>query len=220
MNGTVITKKGLMLITKLLACNGELVFSKVGVGIGKVPSGYDPSSMIDLNNYRMDGEISEIKADTERSQAYIRFQVSYIGVSEDFTVTEAGVYAMDPDEGEVLYAYLDMSDDPQMIYDAESTISKFLEMTLVVVIGTVERITAVISPQSLISKEEFDKQITALQEEKVNIVVTDKYIPIAERKEKTFYLIKLGSEPLPTNDTIKISPYFGAKIVERGSKSE
>ena len=51
-------------------------------------------------------------------------------------------------------------------------------------------------------------------------MVTDKYIPIAERKEKTFYLIKLGSEPLPTNDTIKISPYFGAKIVERGSKSE
>ena len=48
MNGTVITKKGLMLITKLLACNGELIFSKVGVGIGKVPSGYDPSSMIDL----------------------------------------------------------------------------------------------------------------------------------------------------------------------------
>ena len=220
MNGTVITKKGLMLITKLLACNGELIFSKVGVGIGKVPSGYDPSSMIDLNNYRMDGEISEIKADTERSQASIRFQVSSIGVSEAFTVTEAGVYAMDPDEGEVLYAYLDMSDDPQMIYDAESTISKFLEMTLVVVIGTVERITAVISPQSLISKEEFDKQITALQEEKVNIVVTDKYIPIAERKEKTFYLIKLGSEPLPTNDTIKISPYFGAKIVERGSKRE
>ena len=159
MNGTVITKKGLMLITKLLASRSELTFSKVGVGVGNVPSGYDPSGMMDLNNYKMDGEISEIKADAERNQASIRFQVSSVGVTEAFTVTEAGVYAQDPDEGEILYAYLDMSDDPQMIYDEESTISKFLEMTLVVVVGTVERITAIISPQSLISKEEFDKEM-------------------------------------------------------------
>lgn len=69
-------------------------------------------------------------------------------------------------------------------------------------------------------KNTIQQEIRVLQEEKVNIVVTDKYIPIAERKEKTFYLIKLGSGPLPTNDTIKISPYFGAKIVERGSKNE
>lgn len=220
MNGTVITKKGLMLITKLLASRGELTFSKVGVGIGNVPSGYDPSGMMDLNNYKMDGEISEIKADAERNQASIRFQVSSVGVTEAFTVTEAGVYAQDPDEGEILYAYLDMSDDPQMIYDEESTISKFLEMTLVVVVGTVERITAIISPQSLISKEEFDKEMEILREEKVNIVVADKNIPIAERKEKTFYFVKNGTQPLPTNDTIKISPYVGVRIVEKGNKNE
>ena len=121
---------------------------------------------------------------------------------------------MDPDEGEVLYAYLDMSDDPQMIYDAESTISKFLEMTLVVVIGTVERITAVISPQSLISKEEFDKQITALQEEKVNIVVTDQDIPIPERKEKTFYFIKKAASEIIPNTNIMASPTVGYRLLD------
>lgn len=214
MNGTVITKKGLMLITKLLASSGELTFTKVGVGIGNVPSGYDPSGMMDLNSYKMDGEISEIKADTERSQASIRFQVSSVGVIEAFTVTEAGVYAMDPDEGEVLYAYLDMSDDPQMIYDAESTISKFLEMTLVVVVGTIERITAVISPQSLISKEEFDKQITILQEEKVNIVVTDTEIPISERKPHTFYFTTMDKSEITPSTEIKASPTVGYRLLE------
>lgn len=44
-----------------------------------------------------------------------------------------------------------------MVYDSESAISKFLEMTLVVVIGTVEKITAVINPQSLVTKEELQQ---------------------------------------------------------------
>lgn len=157
MNGTVITKKGLKLITKLLASDGELEFSRVAVGTGSAPPETDTPSLEDLISYKMDGVIAEVKSDPEHQQASVRFQVDSINVEESFVVTEAGVYAQDPDEGEILYAYLDMSEDPQMVYNSESAISKFLEMTLVVVIGTVEKITAVINPQSLVTKEELQQ---------------------------------------------------------------
>ena len=188
MNGTVITKKGLKLITKLLASDGELEFSRVAVGTGSAPPETDTPSLEDLISYKMDGVIAEVKSDPENQQASVRFQVDSINVEESFVVTEAGVYAQDPDEGEILYAYLDMSEDPQMVYNSESAISKFLEMTLVVVVGTVEKISAVINPQSLVSKEEFDQEIKNLQEGKVNIVVTETEIPVESREKNTFYL--------------------------------
>ena len=132
-------------------------------------------------------------------------------------MTEAGVYAQDPDDGEILYAYLDMSDDPQMVYDSESAISKFLEMTLVVVVGTVEQITAVINPQSLVSREDFDQKISSLQEGKVNIVVTDTEIPVESREKNTFYLtVKKSGTIIPGSGVIMASPYVGYKIIQEG----
>ena len=217
MNGTVITKKGLKLITKLLASDGELEFSRVAVGTGSAPPETDTPSLEDLISYKMDGVIAEVKSDPENQQASVRFQVDSINVEESFVVTEAGVYAQDPDEGEILYAYLDMSEDPQMVYNSESAISKFLEMTLVVVVGTVEKISAVINPQSLVSKEEFDQEIKKLQEGKVNIVVTDVEIPVENREKNTFYLtIKKSGAIIPGSGVIKASPYLGYKIIQEG----
>ena len=217
MNGTVITKKGLMLITKLLASAGELTFTRVAVGTGSAPPEGDIPGLDDLISYKMDGVIAEIKAEPEHNQASIRFQVNSINVEESFVVTEAGVYAQDPDDGEILYAYLDMSDDPQMVYDSESAISKFLEMTLVVVVGTVEQITAVINPQSLVSREDFDQKISSLQEGKVNIVVTDTEIPVESREKNTFYLtVKKSGTIIPGSGVIMASPYVGYKIIKEG----
>lgn len=155
MTGTSITKKGLKLITKILASGEELNFTRAAVGTGSVPAGYDKENMIGLADYKMDGTISRCVSDPENQQASIVLQISSVGVSEGFTVTEAGIYANDPDEGEILYAYTDMTEDPQYIYPEDSEISKFMELTLVVVIGSVERVTAYINPGSLVTSEEF-----------------------------------------------------------------
>ena len=57
MSGTVLTNKGLALITKLVAASTELQISRVAVGPGRVPSGVDPQTMVDLNEYKMDAQI-------------------------------------------------------------------------------------------------------------------------------------------------------------------
>ena len=157
MSGTVLTNKGLALITKLVAASTELQISRVAVGTGRVPSGVDPQTMVDLNEYTMDAQIESYGVSPDQSDvAYIAAQVSSIGVSAGFAVTEAGVFATDPDVGEILYAYLDLTEDPQYIYAETDAISKFAEITFNVLIGSVAKVTAYVSPGALTKKVDFN----------------------------------------------------------------
>ena len=158
MTGTVLTNNGLALITKLVAAKATLEFSRVAVGTGKVPQGVDPQAMINLNAYKMDAQISSYGVSPDQEDvAYIVTQVSSIGVSAGFAVTEGGVFANDPDKGEILFAYLDLTEDPQYVYAETDSISKFVEITFNVLIGSVEKVTAYVTPGALVKKVEFEE---------------------------------------------------------------
>lgn len=181
MAGTVITKKGLQLIAKLVASGTALTFTRVSVGTGSVPAGYDPGSMTDLNNYKMDGSISSCSFLGD--EASIIMQISSLGVENGFTITETGLFATDPDEGEILYSYLDLSKDPQYVYEENSAISKFVEMTLVVKVGTVERVTAQLNPRSLLTR---DGDISDTSIKELEPIDTKYPVPVAGESTKVF----------------------------------
>ena len=152
--GTFITRKGLNLITKLVAAKGTLSFSRAAVGTGKPPEGYSPDSMISLSSYKMDAEIADYGI--QEDKAYVTMQVSSDQVEEGFLLTEVGLYATDPDEGEILYAYMDISTDPTYIYaNGSANRTKYAEFTLYVLVGTVEKVTAAVTSGSIITKETF-----------------------------------------------------------------
>ena len=105
-------------------------------------------------------------------------------MEQGFVITEAGLFAQDPDEGEILYAYLDMSTDPQYIYQRGGSVNKVAEITLGVIIGAIEKVTARIAPDSLITRKEFEEGM----ETKSGIVVMNENIPVSERTHNTWYL--------------------------------
>lgn len=181
MQGTVITNKGLQLIAKLVASGTALSFTRAAVGTGSVPSGYDPTNMTSLNKYKMNGAIASCSSSGDT--ASIIFQISSIGVSAGFTITEAGLFATDPDEGEILYCYLDMSSDPQYIYAEGSAISKFVEMTLTVVIGSVQSVTAYINPGSLLTN---DGDISNTEIGTLDNITESFPVPVAKEKSSKF----------------------------------
>ena len=111
MAGTVITKKGMQLLVKLIASESILEFTRVAVGTGAIQKGYDPASMVDLAQYKMDGMISECQA--EGDMAKITMQISSQGIKTGFTMKEMGVFAEDPDLGEILNAYLYIGEEPK-----------------------------------------------------------------------------------------------------------
>ena len=182
MAGTVITVKGRSLIAKMIALESTIEFTRTAVGTGSLPPGYDPQYATGLNQYQMDGKIKAAKADGE--VADITFQISSKDVEQGFVITEAGLFAQDPDEGEILYAYLDMSTDPQYIYQRGGSVNKVAEITLGVIIGAIEKVTARIAPDSLITRKEFEEGM----ETKSGIVVMNENIPVSEHTHNTWYL--------------------------------
>lgn len=215
MAGTVITKKGLQLIAKLVASGTALTFTRASVGTGFIPSGYDPKNMTDLDNYKMEGLISSCSSSAD--EASIIMQISSMGVETGFTITETGLFATDPDEGEILYAYLDLSKDPQYVYAEDSAISKFVEMTLVVKVGSVERVTAYLNPESLVTR---DGDISETVIETLD-TVEDKYpIPAAGESVKRFFGKVLtflkNIRPLTENINIYVST-TGSDILGDGT---
>ena len=152
--GTFVVSKGFRLLTKLAASQGSLQFTRAAVGTGKPPEGYSPESMIGLNAYKIDAEIADYGVQDD--MAYITVQVSSDNVTEGFLVTEVGVFAEDPDEGEILYGYMDISTDPTYIYANGSTNrSKFAEFTLYVLVGSVSNVIAAGTPGSIITRDTF-----------------------------------------------------------------
>lgn len=156
--GNFITQKGLALIAKLVASGNELLFSRAAAGTGSTPEGISPEEMDNLNAYQMDADISDYGL--ENGNAYVTIQISSDKVSAGFLLSEVGVYALDPDEGEILYAYMDVSSDPTYIYEkGSSNRIKFAEFTLYVLIGRVTKVNAYITPGSIITRAELDKDL-------------------------------------------------------------
>lgn len=113
--GFTITKQGWHLLAKLLA-GDKLEISKIMVGSGKVPEGVNPGEITEL--------VRPVALATSTVPQVEDKQVSFIveyrndlngGLAEGFWLNEFGVYANDPDEGEVLLYYATMGDYPQYV---------------------------------------------------------------------------------------------------------
>jgi len=114
-SGFTITKAGWRLLAKLLA-GSTLEITKVMVGSGKLAEGACPAELTDL--------IQPVALATSTVPVVTDEQVSFIveyrsdlngGLKEGFWLNEFGVFANDPDEGEILLYYATMGYYPQYV---------------------------------------------------------------------------------------------------------
>ncbi len=113
--GFTVTNKGRELIAKLVA-GEQLVLSRIMVGEGVCSDEESPKDLTDL--------VSPVAAATSTVPHYdganVRFIVEYRsdlngGLDRGFWLSEFGVFAMDPDEGEVLIYYGCLGEYPQWV---------------------------------------------------------------------------------------------------------
>lgn len=102
-NNMSITNKGQVLYTKVQA-GQELHFTKMMVGSGKLDT-RNPAILTALIEPKFDVGIQEITPNTELKTATISGTINNGGVTEATYICEIGLFAQDPDEGEILYAY-------------------------------------------------------------------------------------------------------------------
>ena len=150
--GSVITEKGRALLGKILATNSTLNITGAQIGSGDLPAGTPPASMTALASYVMDA-ISTPAA----GEVKVVLQVLSNDVETAFLAKEVALLASDPDEGDVVYCYVPMQDDPVQMRAAGDVVGKLLTMEISMIVSNVANVTAVISPEGLARRKELEK---------------------------------------------------------------
>jgi len=102
----VLTRKGIALLAKAQAEKKTISFTRAVTGNGEYEDGEDLARREGLKSYQQEFAPTTIQRQNE-TNVYVRFSItnnpSYGALTHGYYVTEIGLMANDPDEGEILY---------------------------------------------------------------------------------------------------------------------
>ena len=154
--GAILTNKGRALAAKVEAGTCKLELTKLKVGDG-TPS--DLESMTDLASPKQNIGISSITP-SEAGECDIECVITNKDLDKGFYMREMGIFATDPDEGEILYAVqTDTHPDYLQAKGTSATLSIALHVTIA--ITNTDSVTAVINPAGLLTSADLDKHNTS-----------------------------------------------------------
>lgn len=102
-NGLVLTKKGQLLQAKV-GTGVVLALTKMKLGSGVLPNGTSLEDLTDLVTPEQNVGIASKEVLTDQKICKISATITNVGLSAGYYVRELGVFANDPDDGEILYA--------------------------------------------------------------------------------------------------------------------
>lgn len=102
-NGLVLTKKGQLLQAKV-GTGVVLALTKMKLGSGVLPKGTSLEDLTDLVTPEQNVGIASKEVLTDQKMCKISATITNVGLSAGYYVRELGVFANDPDDGEILYA--------------------------------------------------------------------------------------------------------------------
>ena len=145
-NGMILTNKGRVLQAKVEA--GEtLSLTKLKLGSGIIGKGQSLETLTDLVSPEQNLGIAE-KTALENGLTEIKATITNAGLEEGYYVRELGVFAQDPDEGEILYAVTtDTAPDYLPAQGSATVLSQ--EFAIYIATSNVNHIEATIDPTAL-----------------------------------------------------------------------
>ena len=151
-----ITDKGKALQAKVLAGTCKYAFTKIAVGDGYVSTSKDYATMNDLQNRKADIPLSVVAA--HDAVCKVSGVLSNEKIAEAFYVREAGLFATDPDEGEILFCahYYDM---PSAV-DSASGGAYTKEFTFEIGVDSADQVDVTVEQTGYITKDEMVDIVT------------------------------------------------------------
>lgn len=146
-SGAIMTKQGRALEAKVTAGICKLELTKLKVGDGEP---HEIESMTDLAAPKLDIGISSISP-TDAGICDIEGVITNAELEKGFYMRELGIYATDPEEGEILYAVAtDSHADYLQAKGSSTTLSVGLHVQ--VVITNADSVIAIIDPKELTTR--------------------------------------------------------------------
>lgn len=142
--GFTLTEKGLNLQAKINAGLATLNFTKISIGSGSNSS----SSLTDLVKREKDLTIASCTVDG--SIVKLVSTLTNTGITKPFKERELGLFATDPDDGEIMFAYMTDTDPDTMPAEGSTTVvSK--RMTLNLTFSNTGNVSAVLDSGQLVT---------------------------------------------------------------------
>lgn len=141
--GFILTEKGLNLQAKINAGLATLNFTKISIG-----SGSSSSSLTDLVKREKDLTIASCTVDG--STVKLVSTLTNTGITKPFKERELGLFATDPDDGEIMFAYM-MDPDPDTMPAEGSTTAVSKRMTLNLTFSNTGNVSAVLDSGQLVT---------------------------------------------------------------------
>ena len=141
MAGTVITQQGINLRAKAEA-GATLEFSRIAMGDGTLGAAQTLLELTALLNERMEIAIQSVEVVADGT-VQVMGLLDNSDVSEGFYIREIGLFANDPDEGEILYSVIYLGDQCDYMPPSSSEQAVAENIYLVTVIGNATEVTAV-----------------------------------------------------------------------------
>ncbi|MCH5315713.1 MAG: hypothetical protein J1E81_07355 [Eubacterium sp.] len=146
-----LTLSGISLMVKAF-CGEEIQFTQLKIGRGSA-EGIDTKSLTDLINPIKNISISRIDRN-DNNVTLVGTGYNNSDVENDITWNEVGVYATDPDEGEILFAYVNTEDALEIIKDNQSGINIENNLSVMLIISSNINVSAVIKSIQYASKQD------------------------------------------------------------------
>ena len=158
--GVYLTKKGRNLIAKGLT-GTQIKFTRVKIGDGQPTPGQKLDELTDLIAPKKELAINSIKAEGD-GQCRVRTHLTNIGLEVGLFVYELGVYALDPDEGEILYGYT-TAETPDFLPPEGGTTLINHQFDIMTIVGNATNVSAKIDVDGYVSQADFDELWNELQ---------------------------------------------------------
>ena len=144
-NGLVMTDKGIALQSKVQA--GEVLnITKLKLGSGTLPEETDIRKLTDLIKPEQNLGIGGREPNGDYCK--ISATISNVGLEAGYYVRELGVFAQDPDDGEILYAYTTDGAPDYLPEEGGSTVIS-QEFSVNIVVSDTDKINVEIDPGAL-----------------------------------------------------------------------
>ena len=153
--------KGIALIAKVLAGRCSMHYTRVAVGKGEIPDDLTPKTLEEAPEYVMDALIASVTNPVD-GECQVSVQINSMYVKSGFYAKWLILYAEDPDEGEIPFTALCLENEPEWIRPASSIVGKLAHFDIIAAVGDVDKVTATIDSDALVSYGELAKIIRGI----------------------------------------------------------
>ncbi|MBF0444381.1 MAG: phage tail protein [Magnetococcales bacterium] len=171
-NGVILTTLGLNLLAKAQT-GAPLDFTRIAVGDGNWPVETEPEELTELLNEKMTIPIQGHTVVGDGTSE-LRIILTNTGLETGFFIREIGIFATDPDLGEILYSVTSAGDYGDFLPAEGGTMVEEV-INLLTVIGNSPNVTAQISDLVVIATKQ-DIDLAVLRQTKTNLNILHREI--------------------------------------------